>query len=213
MSTQQNPLASQGSQGSKGDSLNASANEKASGDAGSGTTGCQSGSPKNSQPTQPPKGWTLHVLASTKDGSKGQGSVSIQAGTKSAGTRFWSKKQYTQTLGTVFSDNGTQTFDLSATGDDWISDASKTVTLNDGDNKVESLVLRPRPWIAFQFIDDKSSKDVPAITLSLKLPKLGDTDATYEKDVLKIGRLDPGTGDVKQASHDVVWSAEKVEQV
>jgi hypothetical protein len=198
------PVSPQTTEGSKGDALATSANSNASGDAASGTEPCK---------TQPPPNWTLHVLASTKDNAKGKGPVLIQAGPRSASTRFWSPKQYKETLTINFTDQGTQTFDVSASGDDWISEAPKTVTLNNGDNKIEILVLRPRPWIGFQFIDDKTTKDVTNIQLSLNLPRRGDMDATYDKGVLKIDRLDPGTGEVKKTSHVDVWSAEKVEEV
>jgi hypothetical protein len=195
------PATAQPGQTGKGDALDASAKSKASNEAaGKSTLPCQ-------------KPWTLHVLAMTKNKEKGTGTVLIEAGKRSASVPFWVKKQYTETLGATFTDRGTETFDITASAEDWLSEGKKTVTLNNGDEKSEVLVLRPRPWIAFQFVDQKTGKDVPDVQLSLKLPRKGDTEETYTKGVLKIPGLDPGTGEVKKALHAEVWSAEKVEEV
>ena len=159
------------------------------------------------------KPWVLRVLAVTKDKAKGNGMVQIQAGDRSANAPFWSVKQFTETTGVSFTDIGPATFNVSAAADDWIADAPKSVTLQNGDEKIEILTLRPRPWIGFQFIEEKTNKDVPQITLSLKLPRKGETDEVYAKDLLKIESLDNGTGEVKKTLHAEVWSVEKVEAV
>ena len=185
----------------KADALDANAKSQASNQSAE----------KPDLPCQKP--WKLSVSATTKNNEKGDGSVTIQAGKRSASVPFWKAKKYTETAPAKFTDQGTETFDITAeAGDDWMSDSKKTVTLNNGDDKSETLVLRPRPWIGFHFIDQKTNKDVPDIQLSMKLPRKGEIEETYTKEVLKIKGLEPGTGEVKKALHADVWFVEKVEE-
>jgi hypothetical protein len=185
---------------SKADALDASAKAKAS------------NSPAVVAQQPCPKPWRLHVLAVTKNKEKGKGTVLITAGTRSASVPFFAGKQFTETQGTEFTHDVPESFDVAADAEDWIAEAPKPVSMQNGDVKTEILTLRPRPWIGFQFIDEKTTKNVAGIKLSLKLPKKGDVEETSIDGELKIPKLDPGVGEVKKAlCDDVVWSVEKVE--
>ena len=79
-------------------------------------------------------------------------------------------KASTETL----EDKGTRQGTCRAKAAGWYLEAEQPVTLNDGDDKVIELVLKPAVWVAFKVVDHMSGDLVGDIHLKSNLPVLGE---------------------------------------
>jgi hypothetical protein len=105
-----------------------------------------------------------------------------------------------------FEGHGKKDFDVTASIKHWEVVAVKKAHMQDGKTESVTVDIKARPWIAFKVIDEKTSKEVKAVTLKTDLPGPGKKDTDAPEGTAQVNDLDDGgTGAYEAIEHAEVW--------